>query len=395
MSDEGKDQYYFDMRVAGRTYVGKSFPDKFDEGVTKRIAHRITSGDEQDEFVRVKGDTILQVAKGARCQLKAIVVEDPRRVEKLILQRFYSDGRPHQDVFSFRGADIHNLVKFIQQLKEEPFSDGQGVKINDTDLRQIEFTPAQIEQIVQDHRPLIMAAIQHGVTEAEILALSLKKNQLDEFYRLLTDEAYFDLQCTDQGKKPERLWQDFFERNTWIFGYGLAYVINAPLEGKKLEQIVTGGSVFSRGKRADAVMKTRAAISALCLGEIKTHRTPLLAPGQPRPDTWAPSLEFTQAIAQSQRTVQHAIKQVHSRAVIMDDGGAPTGEEIFLYTPKSFLVIGRQEEFLEEHGINESRYSSFEMYRKHLVAPEVITFDELYERARYIVELAECDGLEP
>ena len=35
-------------------------------------------------------------------------------------------------------------------------------------------------------------------------------------------------------KRDEALWQYFFEENTWIFGYGLQYVINVPLEKQKI-----------------------------------------------------------------------------------------------------------------------------------------------------------------
>ncbi len=69
-----------------------------------------------------------------------------------------------------------------------------------------------------------------------------------------------------------------------------------------------------------------------------------------------------------------------------DDTGTPTGESVFLYQPRSFLVIGSLSEFLAEHGINEEKYSSFELFRRNLKSPEVVTFDELFERAKYIVE---------
>jgi hypothetical protein len=62
---------------------------------------------------------------------------------------------------------------------------------------------------------------------------------------------------------------------------------------------------------------------------------------------------------------------------------------VFLYQPKAFLIIGSLEQFKTEHGINEDKYSSFELFRKHITNPEIITFDELFERARYIVEFSE------
>jgi hypothetical protein len=49
-------------------------------------------------------------------------------------------------------------------------------------------------------------------------------------------------------------------------------------------------------------------------------------------------------------------------------------------------VIGSLDEFYADHGVNVSKFRSFELYRRNTSRPEVITFDELLERARFIVE---------
>ena len=69
-----------------------------------------------------------------------------------------------------------------------------------------------------------------------------------------------------------------------------------------------------------------------------------------------------------------------------DEGGDPTGETLFLYQPKAYVVIGNLGEFGTSRGINEAKFSSFEIFRRSIMNPEIITFDELYERARYIVD---------
>jgi hypothetical protein len=42
-------------------------------------------------------------------------------------------------------------------------------------------------------------------------------------------------------------------------------------------------------------------------------------------------------------------------------------------------------EFVSENGVNKDKLRSFELLRKNTTNPEIITFDELYERARFIV----------
>ena len=94
-----------------------------------------------------------------------------------------------------------------------------------------------------------------------------------------------------------------------------------------------GHDLTAAGKRADAIMKTRGIISSLCFVEIKRHDTPLLGATQYRPDVWPPSAELVGGVSQVQTTV-HTTK----------------------------------------------------LYRRHTWRPEIITFDELLQRARFIVE---------
>ena len=91
------------------------------------------------------------------------------------------------------------------------------------------------------------------------------------------------------------------------------------------------------------------------------------------------------AVAQTQGTVASAVESLSSEINMTDENGNPTGEEVFNYQPKSFLVIGSLSEFAGHHGINREKLRSFELYRRNTSNPEIITFDELYERAKFIV----------
>jgi hypothetical protein len=75
---------------------------------------------------------------------------------------------------------------------------------------------------------------------------------------------------------------------------------------------------------------------------------------------------------------------------VTDERGDPTGEEAYNWAPKSFLVIGSLAEFATTNGVNEERFRSFELFRRNTLSPEIITFDELYDRARFIVQQHEA-----
>jgi hypothetical protein len=127
-------------------------------------------------------------------------------------------------------------------------------------------------------------------------------------------------------------------------------------------------------------------ISNLCFIEIKTHATELLSPKPYRSGCWAPSKELSGAVAQVQGTVATAVENLATKLQLEDKDGNPTGEEIYNYQPKSYLVVGSMSEFANEHGVNKDKLRSFELFRKNTTNPEIITFDELYERARFIVQ---------
>lgn len=204
---------------------------------------------------------------------------------------------------------------------------------------------------------------------------------------MLYEEGYFEEQKAKfEINKDEALWQFFFENNTWILGYGLNYIFNSELEGKKLEQVTNGYDFNSSGKRVDLLMKTKGLINSLCFGEIKTHKTNLLRnTTEPyRKECWSVSEELIGGIAQIQKTVQKSIENIKTKTELKDSSGDLNGEQLFLYQPKSFLIIGSLNQFIKEDKVNKEKFSSFELFRRNLFNPEIITFDELYERAKHI-----------
>ena len=180
----------------------------------------------------------------------------------------------------------------------------------------------------------------------------------------------------------------FFELNQWIFGYGLAYVHASSLDDRKLEQIIIGHDLTTSGKRSDAVMKARGAVESLCLVEIKRHTARLIQSKPYRPGCWAPSEDLAGGISQVQTTVAHVAKKVASKLELKDVQGRPTGETVFTYEPRSFLIIGSLEQFNTDHGLHEEQYRSFELYRRNIGHPDILTYDELLHRARFIVQHA-------
>ena len=66
-----------------------------------------------------------------------------------------------------------------------------------------------------------------------------------------------------------------------------------------------------------------------------------------------------------------------------DAEGVEYGDPIYTLRPRAFLIIGRSAEFLTETGEERKKIAAgFELYRRHMLSPEIYTFDELLERAK-------------
>ncbi|VFR40061.1 hypothetical protein ANT2_3157 [plant metagenome] len=74
---------------------------------------------------------------------------------------------------------------------------------------------------------------------------------------------------------------------------------------------------------------------------------------------------------------------------MVDEHGNPTGEDVFNFKPRAFIVIGSLNEFMGEQGVNQDKLRSFELYRTSITGIDIMTFDELYERSKFIVVSAQ------
>lgn len=210
----------------------------------------------------------------------------------------------------------------------------------------------------------------------DIYAIASKRDALRRFESMLAPGV----------SEPD--WQGFFEENPWIFGHGLNYVFLDKV-GPKLEARTTGNTYDQGGKTVDALLRTRAEISQYVLVEIKKADTALLRAGQPyRAGCYGVSDELSNAVTQIQKTVFEFARS-RFRERMRDAEGNDLDDEVYAIEPRSYLVIGN----LSQLSGNNDKVTCFELYRRNVRAPEILTFDELYHRAQFIVaNLAQEEG---
>lgn len=376
--------------VEGKTYISPPIQNEYGEKTTIRIVTRGIDQFETYEVAKEKGEILLRTTTGGKNIITAKVFEKSNRIYVLNIQQYTAaTGNPHKLGFAFIGDEITKLFNFIRDVQTMRFGSERYQRLSDEDIKHIELTDAQANSFFEKNPELFTSIVQSQVTKQDIIAFGYRKKQLECFEKMLNDPNYFEWVEKEKKLKKEAVWQRFFEANPWIFGYGLGYIFLSGLDDKKLEQVVQGYSLNSHGKRIDAVMKTKGIISNLCFVEIKTHMTKLLEDTPYRPGCYAPTKELAGAIAQVQGSTADAVKSLAEKIAISDSLGNPTGETLYNYQAKSFLVIGNLNEFIGDHGVNEDKLRSFELLRKNTMSPEIITFDELFERAKFIVSFNE------
>lgn len=181
------------------------------------------------------------------------------------------------------------------------------------------------------------------------------------------------------ANQPEGWWQDFFEKNTWIFGYGLNYQI---LKSIQAQPRYGGLTVTGRGvQKGDYLQRTEATVKFTVLVEIKRPGTHLLGSEQYRNGAWELGGELAGGVSQMHANCSTWEKE-GSRSE--ENQEALTRQGIFTVQPKGILVIGHTNQLTDLH-----KRSTFEMFRRNTLNPEILTFDELYERAKFIVNHTE------
>ena len=108
----------------------------------------------------------------------------------------------------------------------------------------------------------------------------------------------------------------------------------------------------------------------------KKPSTALLQNNEYRNGAWAISSELSGAISQ----IQVNCAQWEISGSKSEENREKLGERITV-SPKGIVIAGSTSEL-----DSWSKRNSFERYRRELHNPEIITYDELFERAKFIVD---------
>ena len=317
-----------------------------------------------------------------KTQVTALVTQDDKQVKRLSLQTFtqYRDGdvNPiHKHDFTFRSGEFERLVAFLDQIKFVDLSNLSRFQIEDistqagpkliVDAMDKTFV-SQLRSMNPEQRNKLFSAMQKNLSEEEINILLGRKQGLQEFEQQL-----------QAGVWGEKDWQDFFDREQWVFGYGLDYRVM-----RKFDREMTVGTGGTDNKDRPIIDFLMGFTDYTVLVEIKKPNTPIFRESRGgRAGTWELSSDFNSAVSQILEQKAEWLSFAQSGDHFNKDGRKL---EARTRNTKSILVIGSLDnatQGVDERTANVMR-DTFELFRNDMRSIDIITYDELLSRARFI-----------
>jgi len=385
---------YAQGRLPSRTYASKSFPLKrsnsSDDGSPARFICKVFDT-ETESALELDGEayTIRETPAG-RYQIKLLVAREAGNIKELWIQRIpaATSSANATTLLNLKQPDIGRLVELLKVLDAIPTEGETTVRVDDSLVQDLFADPNALTKVYNEDPSRFRQLIQDDVAAQDVVAQASRRDAVLKFRRMLDDAPYFDSLVQAEGKgSKERVWQLLFEHNPWMLGVSFSNQLLTAWDHRKLEQVVDGFDISGPGKRTDALMRTAGRVRSMVFLELKTHRTDLLG-AEYRSGCWPPSSELIGGVSQIQGTVHRAVTAIGERLQSIGDSGCDVPSDFtYLIRPPSMLIVGTLAQLQSAAGgDHQDKIRSFELFRRSIVDTEIITFDELYAKAKFIVD---------
>jgi hypothetical protein len=391
------DYDYFKLRNPNKIYVSKEFPRKSFYGLIieqSRVIRKVFEKSENNIFVKVDGEIVLKNTPRGRDQVSVIVTsesENNNKIKKITLQQFRNNpknGLSPVDKFSFtfKQDEFIALLKFLSDVKFLDLTNKDNFQIQDNDEIEKIFNlwlekPSDNNILVNKHDAHLIEVLK-GISgaEREGILTSLKEKVFShEDLNILTGRKeglrIFKTEL-DKSEWTEKEWQSFFINNPWIFGYGLDYRFLSIIQDEA--SVSTPELDGKENVYTDFLMSDQ---RFTVLIELKRPDTPLFTSSKHRSKSWELSKDISNSV--SQILSQKAEWEYKSKTKQHDQSGNVIQEKTI--DPKTILIIGHTSQFQGDDKNSEIKAKTFELYRRNSRNIEIVTFNELYERASFIV----------
>lgn len=366
---------YDEYKPSEEEIIRTSIPNRlywheFEKGRFFQVVHQDESG--------------FEIKLAPKTMLKAVYLKEQDDIEGIEIIKIVSNKETQRVKLSkFNFAQLKAFLAFINEIDLKGITEKRLKILDDQELDPDTIKTVKTLLSKKGGSEIVETLINNGIiTSKDIVNTSFRKRGLQIFNNMMNGSDYWKTYAVENGipqSKEEKVWQYFFEKNEWIFGYGLDYRFQTILQREvhlSNSELDGSNSVIADYLLGDKLFTT--------FIELKKPSTPLLGNLSNRSNSWTLSKELISSVSQ-------ILEHKATGLIRLENPRYSSGGNIIkqkAYDSKVILIIGCWDEI--ENSTNdlekEIKKKTIELFRRDSRNVEIITFDELYERAKFIVE---------
>lgn len=325
-----------------------------------------------------------EIKLAPKTMLKAVYIKEQEDIEGIEIIKLVSDKETQRVKLSkFNFSQLRAFLSFINTIDLKGITEKRLKLFDEQELDDATIKTLKTILSKQGGGEIIETLINEGIiTSKDLVNTSFRKRGLQIFERLITDADYWKTYATENKvsvHSEEKIWQYFLEKNEWIFGYGLDYRFQTILQREaSVSDVKLDGSntVIADYLLGDKLFTT--------FVELKKPSTSLFNKIKNRSNAWCLSEDLFNSVSQ-------ILEQKASGLIKLDKPQYDSDSELInqkAYDSKVILIIGHWNELSKSANKleREIKKKTFELYRRDSRNVEIITYDELFDRAKFIVE---------
>jgi len=321
----------------------------------------------------------------SRTLLKVVYIKEKDDIEGLeIIKTVSGKDKERVKFHKFNFQQLRCFLDFINSIDLKGVSN-RRISLADGALDVLDKeTKKKITTLLSsnDGGEIVSELLREGlITNQDLVNTGYRKQQLIIFKKLLHEGFLADYKS--QIKKPttkdETAWQHFFKSNEWIFGYGLDYRFQGILQKEFHASDTTAAG--KDGVIADYLLGDKRFTTFV---ELKLPTTNLFGNSKNRSKCWTLSNKLIDAYSQILEQKASGQIKIETTKELLDDFNHEITQRSF--DSRTILIIGSWTEISDDPvGTKRIKEKTFELFRRDSRNIDIVTFDELYERASFIV----------
>lgn len=339
---------------------------------------------ENNRFFQVvhQDETGFEIKLAPRTMFKVKYLIDKDDIEGFELIKVSNIAKQKVSLSKFNFAQLKAFLSFISEIDLKGITEKRLKILDDQELDPDSIRSVKTLLSKNGGAELVEALINEGIISSkDIVNTAFRKRGVQIFKDLKDNANYWKTYATENNissHQEEKVWQYFFEKNQWIFGYGLDYRFQEILQREvHLSEAELDGSNTVIG---DYLLGDKFFTTFI---ELKKPSTPLFGKEKNRSNSWRLSNELIDSVSQILEHKASGLIRLDNKQYI---NGEPLKQKA--YDSKVILIIGDWSELNKSGSTQESniKKKTFELFRRDSRNIEILTFDELFERACYIAE---------